>query len=433
MHKFPKDLAQVVIEKLPMKSIKGLTLPVLTSLLETVFFASLSTEEAQQILCSLTYINPDLPDPDPPKRVPADRWGLVRFRRHIPLTVASLVKLSKAAAQSSSNLAVYHDDKGRLFVWGMLDQTSRYADYLNLETTIGADVPGYFNVVINSVGNLSVYRDYTLIGGIKHNQIISRGFNVLQFGPIGKLIRKSVEAYVEGVKSAVGTAAYAPVDHWNESLSWYWLSSLRRVLINIQAYRNGGSLLLIPPGPVQYQRQLDIKYKIEYPRLPIALHGLATAAILRHHAEVRIADEYIARDKRTMPVHLFQESSRETIDEEHHAAEITGCIRFIASLSRSDGLVLTDFGLNVLGFGVEIKSHEAIESIFIAGDIAGTPKNLQKTDYKQFGTRHRSMMRFCRRNPGSLGFVVSQDGDIRAMTRVGERLIIWENIEIQLG
>jgi hypothetical protein len=29
--------------------------------------------------------------------------------------------------------------------------------------------------------------------------------------------------------------------------------------------------------------------------------------------------------------------------------------------------------------------------------------------------------------------VVSQDGDIRAMTRIGERLILWENIDVQLA
>ena len=39
-------------------------------------------------------------------------------------------------------------------------------------------------------------------------------------------------------------------------------------------------------------------------------------------------------------------------------------------------------------------------------------------------------MRYCFAHPGSLGFVISQDGEIRAMTRVGAQLIIWENIEV---
>ena len=40
------------------------------------------------------------------------------------------------------------------------------------------------------------------------------------------------------------------------------------------------------------------------------------------------------------------------------------------------------------------------------------------------------MMRYCFAHHGSLGFVISQDGEIRAMTRVGARLIIWENLEV---
>jgi hypothetical protein len=40
------------------------------------------------------------------------------------------------------------------------------------------------------------------------------------------------------------------------------------------------------------------------------------------------------------------------------------------------------------------------------------------------------MMRYCFANPKSVGFVISQDGEIRAMTRVGGRLIMWENLKV---
>ena len=33
----------------------------------------------------------------------------------------------------------------------------------------------------------------------------------------------------------------------------------------------------------------------------------------------------------------------------------------------------------------------------------------------------------------AIGFVVSQDSDVRAMTRIGDRLVLWENIEVQLA
>jgi hypothetical protein len=41
------------------------------------------------------------------------------------------------------------------------------------------------------------------------------------------------------------------------------------------------------------------------------------------------------------------------------------------------------------------------------------------------------MMRYCFINPGSIGFVISQDGDIRAIAKKGKKVILWENIRVQ--
>ena len=41
------------------------------------------------------------------------------------------------------------------------------------------------------------------------------------------------------------------------------------------------------------------------------------------------------------------------------------------------------------------------------------------------------MMRYCFQNPGSIGFVVSQDGEVRVITKVGDSLVIWENIKLK--
>jgi hypothetical protein len=40
------------------------------------------------------------------------------------------------------------------------------------------------------------------------------------------------------------------------------------------------------------------------------------------------------------------------------------------------------------------------------------------------------MMRYCAQTPGSVGFVISQDGDVRAITLVKGRLVMWESIGI---
>ncbi len=113
--------------------------------------------------------------------------------------------------------------------------------------------------------------------------------------------------------------------------------------------------------------------------------------------------------------------------------EVLGAVRFIASICCADGVVLLDRGLGVHGFGAELRAVTPISDVFVAGDSAATVASLRRVDLTLFGTRHRAMIRYCDAHPGSLGLVVSQDGEIQAMTRLGQRLVLWENIGVQLA
>jgi len=84
----------------------------------------------------------------------------------------------------------------------------------------------------------------------------------------------------------------------------------------------------------------------------------------------------------------------------------------------------------VKGFGCEITLPEEPRNVLLAGNAAGTAELCRPVDFNSFGIRHRSMMRYCDRFPGSVGFVVSQDGTIRALARDGERLVMWETLEL---
>ena len=107
-----------------------------------------------------------------------------------------------------------------------------------------------------------------------------------------------------------------------------------------------------------------------------------------------------------------------------------GGVAFVSGLAQLDGLVLMADGLVVHAFGVEITCTKEPPSILLATEESGT-ENPRALEYAHFGTRHRSMMRYCYANKGALGFVVSQDGDVRAMTRVGSSVIVWDRIKLQ--
>ena len=83
------------------------------------------------------------------------------------------------------------------------------------------------------------------------------------------------------------------------------------------------------------------------------------------------------------------------------------------------------------GFGVEILKQSLPPRVLRATTASASLRSRRYADYHSFGTRHRSMMRYCYAVPGSVGFVISQDGEIRAMTRVGDDLVFWDSIRLQ--
>jgi hypothetical protein len=119
-------------------------------------------------------------------------------------------------------------------------------------------------------------------------------------------------------------------------------------------------------------------------------------------------------------------------DLEDSRNELETAIWFVSLLTRVDGLVLMTPSFDVRGFGVEITYDKAPKAVFRWSDNVVNGNHLSRASYKHFGTRHRSMMRYCAQNPNSVGFVISQDGDVRAMTQMDGKLVLWENIRLQL-
>ena len=72
-------------------------------------------------------------------------------------------------------------------------------------------------------------------------------------------------------------------------------------------------------------------------------------------------------------------------------------MRFLASLSRVDGLIWLDSHLRLKAFGVEITVRDEPGQVFLAQNSRAT--KTKKLNLNQYGTRHRSMLRYCAANP----------------------------------
>lgn len=424
----PQDLAVLVQNKLRLTKNKfGVPeLSVLEELFDCLFYSSMCKEESDLVRVTVTFIDPENPDPSPPGYIVPERWSCIAFDKHVAMTTKSLAKLSKAADPSSSSLAVYFDQKGKLYIWGMIDQAMHYQNFLNYESDTDSEQPGLFQVSVSDIGTLNVLFDYELLATLKHNVLVKRYLDVLTIGPISKMLKRNADflkvamrAYLEEFHPSENYA------DWEEFLDNLWIQTFSRLLLKIQNYQHGGAILIADDST-----DLDVKYRIHYERLTLAMIAHAKASVDNFVSENSIEDHF-QLGKRSVSRKLYQRESVSFYNKKGTADEIKGAISFIASQSCVDGVVLFDRNMVTNGFGAVLRAKRIPGKIYISSTATATPKSLTPHDPKHYGTRHRSMIAYCWNHPASLGLVISQDGDIRAFSKIEDKLIMWENIKTQ--
>jgi hypothetical protein len=113
--------------------------------------------------------------------------------------------------------------------------------------------------------------------------------------------------------------------------------------------------------------------------------------------------------------------------------DLSQVIDFVAALAAVDGAVVLSRDLGLQGFGAEItqgrtpSGDERVEYDDHPAPL-GKPAPASLAD---FGMRHRSAIRFCQEVPGSMAFVVSQDGGIRMFHGVAGRVRQWVELSAE--
>ena len=420
------DLAKAVLEHFKQSQAILPDVRVLETLFESLFYTSLHTEEGQPIVLHAVLINPDNPDPTPPGRIVKDRWSYIRLAVPIAFEPTSISKIAMASDPKSSSLAVYPDKENKLWIWGLIDQQQRVHRYLTHEVESGAERPGIIEVSILGSGILSVSEDYVKIAELQVDKLIRPQLDVFSEGIIHTKLRIGINPFLNNVRAQVPPEIYIARDHWDDSLTDDWIKVIQRLVIRISGFHHGGALLITPDKNLD---GLSITYPIQYKRIHGALESLSITRILATNASDNIFDIYDEKES-MIPCDQYLEETVNNADTRDAKNELDGALWFTSVLSRVDGLVVLSPKLDVLGFGAEITAKEQPDKVWVASDCDGN--KLTPFDWKQFGTRHRSMMRYCVSIPKSIGIVVSQDGAIRVMTMIDSKLVIWENPLLKL-
>jgi hypothetical protein len=346
--------------------------------------------------------------------------------RELPYDVDHLVKLAQATDPRTSSIAVY-GQSGKCEIWGLVDQGTHYFDFMNLDTdSAQAFRPGLFQASIEGVAHVAAWIDYYKVAELRGSLMLGAALDALPRGRLRKALAPFADTLLSRAREIEPNEIPGTMDGANGEAYRKMSQALRRILLRARGYRHGGAILLLPEGASL--DGLNVKYPLAYGRLADALaHHLSSSAMQEITQDIIFQE--LDQDAETLDMTLYLDNAIAGNELEDLSREIDSVAWFIALLTRLDGLVVFNHELCVCGFGAVIETQDEPPKVVQA--ISAPGGRVKHLDYTAFGTRHRSMMRACWATKGSVGFVVSQDGMVRAMTASETQVVVWPDLMLQ--
>lgn len=394
---------------------------VLEKLFQCLYITSLQTEEREAITCAVVWLDPENPDPNPPISIRIHRWQYIPFATPLLLSPQTLTKLARSSDVRTSWLVMYVDEDNEIYAYGLIDQANQFYAYRTYAAEYGFEPPGLFQVQIAGVGHVIVSKGGQRVAELKLDRLIVRHYDVLRVGAVHNFLRKGLDKHVRAVGQSKGIHLDADVRDRAERI---WIKALTRLLLAVQSHRHGGTILIT--SRLQKQR-LKQKYEINFTRLREALIESSRLHIYLNRLRTSM---HSLGTQTQVPIETATSFGSEIVSYQDALTALDGALWFVSLLSRVDGAVVLTPQLLVRAYGTEITIKRAPEEVYVAGDESGNQQSSQAMDYQHFGTRHRSVMRYCLAEPESVGFVISQEGDVRVIRNVDGRVVLWENIRL---
>jgi hypothetical protein len=227
--------------------------------------------------------------------------------------------------------------------------------------------------------------------------------------PVREWLDQVAKAFVQQISDHEGSSDY-PVpgpDGGGVDLIILWSRVLREAVNR----RHGGAFVILPDG--RHDDKVHAKYKVK----EFDLGG----DLRRAWCSLRTV--WRALEIRTDP-NLVDHLE----DERQAVHKLCSASRSIGQMSATDGCVILDRHLRLLGFGGEIHvEDEPRRKCFRV--VGGSEIEVSADDLLiPFGQRHRSAFRLCAAIPNCLTFVISQDGDLRLFSGTQDSVYLYDSL-----
>lgn len=430
-HAYPRDLAAFVADQwdipaadAPIMSFRirePLPKPsVLEHFFSTTYQASLLREEERPVTFRAIVC--------PPERLPVDGGpptGLHRliFSQPFPYREDELRRLSPSVNFHRSLIGVQLAPDGELEIWGIISSGPRWVQAAHGDRITSPPLPDCPVVSAAGPGRIEVSRGSRAIATLHGGRIARPTRDVLESRWLQETfadVRGEVLA-LHQTRAACGPTQRRPVDP--QLIGRIGGHVVRRIISIIRSTQHGATLLILQPDAAErceHQSYMSIKYRFtdEAPRRRFRSLILRVLDILTDSGTSDALPSVVGWDE-------FLASRDERLGELDES--IVELAHLLAGLAAVDGAVVLTRRFEVLGFGAEI-SGDLPNVEEVARALDPDARETARERATGVGTRHRSVYRLCQRIPEVLAIVVSQDGGVRFVKRLHDRVAYWEQV-----
>ena len=386
------------------------------------YFASLQTEEGRRPGFRVMYA-PDEEFTRSGDHPHAAHIRLIRFdvpRRYV---ASEINRLAPAAELTRSLICVhkFKSDPSQLQIWGLLDVGDNWWRFIRHESSGGMPPPNHLTITSVSPGEISLSSQGWILLTLKNGSIIRPAGDALTSGAIADYLSIAQDSLYADAISELGTTRWDNDGNDEHYPKNFYTFFLERILYNVRTRVHGGSILLIPDHIEPHDTRISDRMTVKYPCLYDHAWKQLTSSLVNHR---RYYDHYfpLSHGEVDVSIESFRKHCRLSSEEE----EIDQCLMDIAQTIAAqmvvDGAKLMTTRFRVYGFGAEVFcASPSLEDVRVADLNA-------RLSISSYGTRHRSAFRLCSNWEDTVAFVVSHDGGVKAVKRVGADVVLWPEI-----
>jgi hypothetical protein len=369
------------------------------AVLETVFLAGLKRDEERAVQVSVSLGAP-ITNPDP------GRGGeslAFTFSNRPLLTVETLLKLAFAFDAATTSLAAtpQPDDLEKLELWGAVFTSHRGRnrfDAVNL-CPPALDV---LRVTSKKPGVLQIYRGDLLLARFNSGDFLEPVSGHFTSGLMGW-------SFLDGIKEHPEFRLFG---------SKYWdiyRAFIDYLLAETEIRGHGGIIIWHPPRDIEMFRKNLIRKNglIESPEGVLFLNDLCEMEQKREKNQITANSGEVAADARVIE-ETISECKRRVVEHAEALAQMT-CV---------DGALVISDRLRPLSFGSVLEAPPwQGEVVYL---LNNEPQPFSRRErVSQYGTRHHAALNYIGQFPGTVAFVISQDGPITGLIKKDEKTIFW--------